>query len=200
MARQRSEIHVNAQFALSGDRAASRQSLADFCATVSTHLRAYRPGKRLGPVGLDPTLAHHLALAFERILNGERPDKALGLAFERGRRQNRDTDRLAQRDGAIDAAFWYLAARGMSRAAALRECAEIVGLTERQMSRRVSGRTVSEAHFLATLAEGPREPRIARLAELAGRYRAPLEKLLHSRSARPRRFASAQRTRRSIKR
>lgn len=182
------------------DHAAARQALGDFCTTVNAHLRAYRPGERLGPVELDPTLSHHLALAFERILNGERPDKALGLAFERGRRQNRDTDRLAQRDGEIEAAYWYLAASGMTRAAALRECAEIVGLTERQVGRKVSGATVSEARFLATLAEGPREQRVARLAELTGRYRARLEKLLHTRSARPRRFASAQRSRRTIKR
>jgi len=36
---------------------------------------------------------------------------------------------MAQRDAEIDAAFWYLTARGISRVEALRQCGEIVGLT-----------------------------------------------------------------------
>lgn len=51
-----------------GDHAAA-QALADFCATVNIHLEAYQPGERLGPVELDPTLAHHVALVFQRILH-----------------------------------------------------------------------------------------------------------------------------------
>jgi hypothetical protein len=48
---------------MQGDHAAARQALEDFCASVKAHLQAYRPGERLGPVELDPTLAHHFALA-----------------------------------------------------------------------------------------------------------------------------------------
>jgi hypothetical protein len=60
----RVSIQVNAQLSMQGDHAAARQALEDFCASVKAHLQAYRPGERLGPVELDPTLAHHFALAF----------------------------------------------------------------------------------------------------------------------------------------
>lgn len=172
MARHRTPIQINAMMAMEGDRAAAAQTLADFCATVNIHLEAYQPGERLGPVELDPTLAHHLALAFQRILSGEPADKALGLAFSRGRQQNRDTDRLAVRDVEIEAVYWYLAARGTPSAKEI--AAGIVGLTPRQLLRKVSGPTVSEARFLATLAEGPIRERLERLLELTGRYRTEL--------------------------
>lgn len=195
MTRHRSAIQVNAQFALQGDHAAARQALADFCETVGMHLHAYRPGERLGPVEVDPTLAYHLASAFERILKGTEPAQALGVAFERGRKKNRDSERLAQRDSEIEAAFWYLSASGLSRPDAIRATATIVSLTQRQTSRKVAVGTVSEARFLATLAEGPLPDRLTRLAELSGRYRSEIQGLLTARAVRPRRVAAALRRR-----
>ena len=180
MTRHPAATRVNAQFALEGDHAAARQALADFHRIVTDHFRTQQPGKLLGPVEIDPALAYHLARTFERILSGERPDKTLGIAFERGRRKNKDSTRLAQRDTEIEAAFWYLTASGVPRAEAIRSTAEIVGLTERQTNRKVSGQTVSEARFLATLAEGPRDERLARLAELTGPYRSKLAALVQT--------------------